>query len=102
MDDTLVFSFGNREQARDFVRLINDRGIQTKNVPDAIEWHFAKYWGHIFGKFGSGRQKLAELTRPSAEILDRSVAIPIMVKMKLDQVLRTAQILHDSVRKIAA
>ena len=52
----------------------------TKNVPDAIEWHFAIYWDHIFKKYGIKKNKLKKMFVKSQDYLSRSIAIPIFVK----------------------
>lgn len=98
--DCLIFSFPEKDQASNFVSMINSKGLVTKNVPDAIEWHFARHWDHIFKRYGISKEELNELTRPSAERLDRSVAIPVMVKMEHAQVERNANMLYDSAREI--
>ena len=38
--------------ANNFVSNLNNLGLGTKNVPDAIEWHFAAYWNHMYSYFG--------------------------------------------------
>ena len=52
----------------------------TKNVPDAIEWHFAMYWDHIFKKYGYKKGDLKKKFITSEDLLSRSIAIPIFVK----------------------
>ena len=52
----------------------------TKNVPDAIEWHFAIYWDHIFKKYGFKKRDLKKKFLKSQDLLNRSIAIPIFVK----------------------
>ena len=98
--DTLIFSFPEKKMTKDFISLITDAGMGTKNVPDAIEWHFARYWSHIFNNFGISTDQLFEITQPSANILDKSVAIPIMVRTKKVEMKKNAQILHDSLIKL--
>ena len=98
--DCLIFSFPQVGQANEFVRLIGERGIGTKNVPDAIEWHFARYWDHIFTKFGISKEELWAMTQPSADLLDRSVAIPIMVKIEDSRVKSNAENLVQAARRV--
>ena len=62
--------------------LISEKGLGTKDIPDVIEWNFARYWHHIFYKFGFTKKQLHEYTAPSAKLLDRSVAIPNYGKNK--------------------
>lgn len=98
--DCLIFSFPEIDQAEEYVRLMSENGLGTKNVPDAIEWHFARYWDHIFSKFGFTKEQLHEYTAPSAKLLDRSVAIPIMVKTNIDQLHKNAELIHDLAKQV--
>lgn len=98
--DALIFSFEQKEQANEFVRLITEQGLGTKNVPDAIEWHFARYWDHIFQNFGILKDELWEITEPSAKILDKSVAIPIMVKTSYEELENNGKIIQESLLKV--
>ena len=84
--DCLIFSFPNPAQADAFVNLINEKGLGTKNVPDAIEWHFARYWDHIFDS-----EQIKEETEVSHEILSKCVAIPILSQMSKDDVVRNSE-----------
>ena len=65
--------------------------IKTKNVPDAIEWHFAKYWTHILPLIGKSKGELECLLKPSSEIIERCVALPIMVKTSSEEVEKIAE-----------
>ena len=98
--DALIFSFEQKEQVNEFVRLITEQGLGTKNVPDAIEWHFARYWDHIFQNFGILKDELWEITEPSAKILDKSVAIPIMVKTSYEELENNGKIIQESLLKV--
>lgn len=77
--DCLIFNLRSKPLASRFVRLINSYGLVTKNVPDAIQWHFAKYWKHIFLL---SKKKLHIRFKKSDDLLSRSVAIPIYVNEK--------------------
>ena len=35
--------------------------LKTKNLPDAIEWHFAKHWIHVFKKFKINKKELNKM-----------------------------------------
>ena len=97
--DCLIFNFPKPEQANQFVKLINEKGLGTKNIPDAIEWHFARHWDHIFNKYGLSLSDLHKLTQKSADILDRSVAIPVMVNLEDEIVLQNSDILKEAVNR---
>jgi 8-amino-3,8-dideoxy-alpha-D-manno-octulosonate transaminase len=72
--DTLIIELPTADAAAAMVKTMGEHGLGTKNVPDAIEWHFAGYWDHIFGT------GIAEQTRASREQLERCVAIPVMAR----------------------
>jgi len=82
--DCLIFSLPEKELADKCVQLMSEKGIGTKNVPDAIEWHFAKYWDHIYSQLGYTSTTFDQKFRISTDLLARSVALPIMVKMPAD------------------
>jgi len=98
--DTLIFNFPTKNVATEFVALIKQNGLNTKNVPDAIEWHFAPYWDHIFDKFDFQNGDIWDATKFSSDMLDRSVAIPIMVKMQNDIILETGSIIRSMAEKV--
>jgi 8-amino-3,8-dideoxy-alpha-D-manno-octulosonate transaminase len=78
--DTLIFELPDVERATTFVARMGERGLSTKNLPDAIEWHFAGYWSHIFGRFGLSADELWRQTLPSWQRLSRCIAVPVMVR----------------------
>jgi 8-amino-3,8-dideoxy-alpha-D-manno-octulosonate transaminase len=72
--DTLIIELPTADAAAAMVERMGEHGLGTKNVPDAIEWHFAGCWDHIFGT------GIAEQTKASRERLERCVAIPVMAR----------------------
>ena len=46
--DSVIFFFSGRSDAKKFMKLWTAKGFGTKNLPDAINWHFAGTWDHIF------------------------------------------------------
>ena len=91
--DTLIFSVNDNTTAKKIVNLLNKNNIGTKNIPDAIEWHFAKYWGHIFNPLGISDSELNKMTLKSAKILERSIAIPINVTTPENDIQKNAETL---------
>jgi 8-amino-3,8-dideoxy-alpha-D-manno-octulosonate transaminase len=79
--DAIFFMLEDKEQAKRFVEKMMARGVATKNVPDAMQWHFAKNWTHMFNKYGWYRDTHQFQWKISADILEKSVAIPVFVKM---------------------
>lgn len=84
--DTLIFFLPQREQASALARRLSERGFGTKNLPDAIHWHFAGTWDHIFKAEGNPIDGTCEAQWPrSADLLRRAIALPIMVNMSPDR-----------------
>ena len=77
-----------------------EHGLSTKNVPDAIEWHFAKYWDHMLDKMELSYEELQFNLITSSNIIERCVAIPIMVKTTSDQVLEQAEKIRITISEI--
>ncbi|MGZ8842068.1 MAG: DegT/DnrJ/EryC1/StrS family aminotransferase [Pyrinomonadaceae bacterium] len=96
--DTLIFQLPTAKQADAFVQRMSQEGLGTKNVPDAIDWHFAGYWDHIFTNYGISKRDLWQSTLSSHEQLARCVALPVMVKYTPE---RIAEI-SGKLRRIAA
>lgn len=85
--DTLVFIFDTQELAKKFVKHFRQQGFGTKNLPDAVNWHFAGTWDHMLACFEQYRGKeLMRIWDKSTDILSRSVAIPVMIKMDDNQI----------------
>jgi len=89
--DTLVFFLNSREQAATFARKMGEAGLGTKNLPDAIRWHFARHWQHMFTEYGFYQDTFATEWQKSADLLERSIALPIMVKMTPEQIADQAE-----------
>jgi len=80
--DTLVFFLENPETARFVATELKKQGVGFKNLPDALNWHFAGTWEHIFPNISQYKGKsVAELWEKSDNILRSAIAIPIFVKM---------------------
>ena len=91
--DCIIFNFKNKELANLFVIELNKFNIATKNIPDALEWHFAKYWDHIFKNQGISKKKLLNSFPKSSFHLEKSVAIFIFASENLKKVTKKVQII---------
>ena len=89
--DTLIFFVETREKALNIAENLSKEGIGTKNLPDAINWHFAGTWTHIFYNYPEYDGKNLEQVWPqSTDYLRRAIALPIMVnttKEELDEII---------------
>jgi 8-amino-3,8-dideoxy-alpha-D-manno-octulosonate transaminase len=83
--DSIVFYLKTKEQAQKFAKKMGEAGLGTKNLPDAIKWHFAKHWQHMFQEYNFYNDGKNHWEK-SDEILSRSIALPIMVKMTDEQI----------------
>ena len=79
--DSFIVTTGRQEEAESLVVRLKEQGVGTKNIPDALIWHFAENWKHVFPNGSWPR---------SRDLLLRSVAIPVPVKMAEDYPRRIA------------
>jgi 8-amino-3,8-dideoxy-alpha-D-manno-octulosonate transaminase len=97
--DTLVFFLDRPEEAAACARLLRERGFGTKNLPDAVRWHYAGTWDHMLG--GVPRYRGRNLMREwpvSSDLIHRAVAVPIFIRMTDDQISRLTAALTDAIR----
>lgn len=75
--DTIIFQVNNVSQRNEVVNYLNDIGLGTKNLPDAIDWHFAGTWSHMFN--GSSNNSDYQTKWHKTEgLLRSSVSIPVL------------------------
>jgi len=80
LSDTLIFILKSKKKADNFVKFLNNKSLSTKNIPDAIDWHFAGKWEHIFKHVSKYKKKYRSEWKKTADLLEKSVSIPIFVK----------------------
>lgn len=79
--ELLVFFMPDRERTAVFTAKMREAGLGTKNLPDAIKWHFSKHWDHMFHDHPMYSNRAAISWGASADILECSIALPVMIKM---------------------
>jgi 8-amino-3,8-dideoxy-alpha-D-manno-octulosonate transaminase len=84
--DSLIFMLKDRIQTQAFLTSMKRQGLSTKNVPDAMRWHFSKHWSHMFSKYGWYKDTYQTEWGKSADILETAIAIPIMIKMTSNKI----------------
>ena len=84
--DCIIFNFKSQSIAKFFLKEISKFKIATKNIPDALEWHFAKYWDHIFEEQGINKNQLLKSFPRSSLHLEKSIAIFIYAREELKKV----------------
>ncbi|MDA8933120.1 DegT/DnrJ/EryC1/StrS family aminotransferase [Candidatus Pelagibacter ubique] len=72
--DNFIFYVKNNREKNEVLKILKKHKIGTKNLPDAIKWHCAFYWKHIFKK-----KDLKNILK-TKKILDKAIAIPIFFK----------------------
>ena len=69
--DTKNFSKNLRKK---ILKVLNNKGFGTKNLPDALEWHCASYWNHALPK------KQITRIKKTQDLLKTAIAVPIWLK----------------------
>lgn len=95
--DTIVFFLESPEQAKRFEARLRDEGLGTKNLPDAIRWHFSGRWEQMFKDHPIYKNSWQSQWENSADLLNRSIALPVMVNMTDEKILEVI----DTVRRIS-
>lgn len=98
--DTLVFNFENASLANKFLELYKSFGYGTKNIPDAIDWHFSGTWNHMFANVPGYRDTWKTQWGKTAELLARSIAIPIYVKTTQEELEKHLNVINSIIEKI--
>ena len=75
--DTFMFEV-NSSKKKKIINFLKKNKIGTKNVPDALKWHFATYWKHAIKK-----SQINSLNKSAKKIHDY-IAIPILIKKDLN------------------
>lgn len=98
--DSLIFILEDKKNTDSYLEAMKAMGIPTKNVPDAIRWHFAKHWKHMFEKYGWYRDNYQSAWQISADLLEKSIAIPIFINMSEERIVELADKLMQISRTI--
>ncbi len=80
--DALVFFVESNQIALKCREVLINNGIGTKILPEAITWHFAGSWDHMPSLVENLSCDIKQAFSRSRSFLDRSVALPISVKME--------------------
>lgn len=98
--DTLIIHLDKKDKADKLVNIMKDKRLETKNVPDAIEWHFAKYWDHMLDKIGLSKYQLENSLKKSSNIIECCVAFPIMVRTSVSEMLSKSKIIKKVIESL--
>jgi 8-amino-3,8-dideoxy-alpha-D-manno-octulosonate transaminase len=83
--DSIVFSLPTIEKTQVILANLKEHGIGTKNVPDALRWHFAGHWEHMFENQPLYEDCYETAWPNSEQLLSRSIALPVMVSWDEEQ-----------------
>lgn len=100
LGDAVVMFFNDRQTSARFLAGLKREGLGTKNVPDAMRWHFAKHWSHMFEKYGWYRDSYRTQWQRSADILECAIALPVMVRMEDARISLIGEKLQKIVREV--
>ena len=78
--DTLIFNFDSVDKTNEVATKLVEHGIGTKNLPDALDWHFAGKWNHMFNDVDYYKKTWPVEWKKTADLLERSISIPILCK----------------------
>lgn len=100
LGDTLIFYFNNKNQAKAFLKKYNEMGYFTKNIPDAIDWHFAGTWNHMFKEVDRYKDTWHYEWDRSTKLLERSISIPIYIKSSDDDLEKNIQSINKALDQL--
>lgn len=78
--DSFVFFANSSDQALAIRSALIQNGQGTKILPEALTWHFARFWSHI-PQLASQYENLGNEFGRSFHLLNRAVSIPISLSM---------------------
>ena len=66
------------EKAQKLAKSLTAKGHGTKNLPDALDWHFSGKWNHMFNDVPKYKKTWNQDWRYTRDLLERSVALPVL------------------------
>jgi len=89
--DTMMFEVKNNNLRSKIISFLKKKNVGTKNVPDAIKWHFAHYWKHAL------KREQIKSIQSSRKKIEKYIAIPILIKQKV----KTYEEIGNYIKKLA-
>jgi len=93
--DALVFFVESNQIALECRHALIDVGFGTKILPEAITWHFAGTWDHMQELVNEYDSELINAFPNSLSLLNKSVSLPISIKMPDDFPLKISETLYN-------
>lgn len=88
--DSVIFSLPSVEDSQAVLSALKKNNLGTKNIPDALRWHFTGMWEHIVRK-----EELASWPTTN-ELLSRSIALPVTTALRGESLKKYIEALSDS------
>jgi len=79
--DSFIFFMQDEKEALNFAQNLSRSGLGTKNLPDALDWHFAGTWNHMLPESCAFPE--------TSSLLRRAVSLPINVYMDVSRIVKT-------------
>lgn len=87
-----TFIFEPKKNKNIIVSYLNNAGIGTKNLPDAIRWHCSYFWKHALGKKNIKNSLSTKIK------LQKQISIPILLKQPLSKYTQVAKKVAELLR----
>jgi 8-amino-3,8-dideoxy-alpha-D-manno-octulosonate transaminase len=91
--DTLIFSLETNALAIKLEQALMSAGFGTKILPEAIDWHFAGVWNHVFTD--KSIEELENEFKLSGDLLRRSICLNIPVLLTNAAIGKIAKVIAD-------
>ena len=91
--DTLIFSLESNALAIKLEQALMSAGFGTKILPEAIDWHFAGVWNHVFTD--KSIEELENEFKVSGDLLRRSICLNIPVLLTNAAIGKMAKVIAD-------
>lgn len=92
--DTLIYYLGDENSALRTAKALYDGGCTTKNLPDAVDWHFAGTWDHMLTEY----RPCSDKWPLTAKRLKSAIAVPINACMSKDEIGCYASIIKNNLK----
>ena len=98
--DTLIFNLSNSDTATKISKFMEKKGLGTKILPEAFDWHYAGAWEHIFKEIEYYNEVDIHTKWKSTEnLLRRSICINIPINITKDKCDQIINIIKEGCNK---
>jgi len=84
LSDTIILQVESKLKLKNIVKYLNTLGPGTKNLPDAIDWHFSGTWSHMFENSAANFNYRTKWKKTET-LLRSSVSIPVLCKKSVEE-----------------